>query len=113
VSKRTLEREERGETNRMVKINTSGHVDLFPGVRFQRTYTPLRRPQRSGLFQPFPLSIGHLDWSSAFSQSHESLRPHKDHYTVRCLLLALQFTKKVEKEMKKAQLRKPSNKSEK
>jgi hypothetical protein len=36
VSKRTLEREERGETNR-VKINTSEHGDLFPEVRFQRT----------------------------------------------------------------------------
>jgi hypothetical protein len=35
---------ERGETNRMVKINTSGHDDLFPEVRFQRTYSPLRRP---------------------------------------------------------------------
>jgi hypothetical protein len=30
MSKRTLEREEREETNRMVKINTSKHDDLFP-----------------------------------------------------------------------------------
>jgi hypothetical protein len=29
------EREKREETNRMVKINTSGHDDLFPEVRFQ------------------------------------------------------------------------------
>jgi hypothetical protein len=36
VSKRTLEREERGETNR-VKINTSEHDNLFTKVRFQRT----------------------------------------------------------------------------
>jgi hypothetical protein len=50
VSKRTLEREGRGETNRMVKMNTSGHGDLFPEVRFQRTYSALRRPQRLGLF---------------------------------------------------------------
>jgi hypothetical protein len=56
-----LVREERGETNRMVKINTNEHSDLFPDVRFQRTYSLLRRPQRPGLFQPFPLSIGHLD----------------------------------------------------
>jgi hypothetical protein len=34
MSKRTLEREERGETNR-VKINTSEHGDFFPEVRFQ------------------------------------------------------------------------------
>jgi hypothetical protein len=31
VSKRTLERE---ETNQIVKINTSGHGDLFLEVRF-------------------------------------------------------------------------------
>jgi hypothetical protein len=54
VSKRTLEREEREETNQMVKINTSGHNDLFPKVRFQRTYSLLRSAQRLGLFQPFP-----------------------------------------------------------
>jgi hypothetical protein len=46
VSKRTLEREERGEIDRVMKINTSEHGDLFPDVRFQRTYSPLRRPQR-------------------------------------------------------------------
>jgi hypothetical protein len=36
MSKGTLEREERGETN-LVKINTSEHDDLFPEVWFQRT----------------------------------------------------------------------------
>jgi hypothetical protein len=50
MSKGTFE--ERGETNR-VKINTNEHGDLFPEVRFQGTYSPLRRPQRSSLFQPF------------------------------------------------------------
>jgi hypothetical protein len=54
VSKRNLEREERGETNRIVKINTSGHGDLFSEVWFQRTYSQLRRPQRPSLFKPFP-----------------------------------------------------------
>jgi hypothetical protein len=48
------EREDRKETNRVLKINTNEHGDLFPEVRFQETYSPLRRPQRSGLFQPFP-----------------------------------------------------------
>ena len=28
----------------------------FTEVRYSQTYSPLRRPQRSGLFQPFPLS---------------------------------------------------------
>jgi hypothetical protein len=43
---------ERGEeeSNRKVMINTNEHNDLFPEVRFQRTYSPLRRPHRSGLF---------------------------------------------------------------
>jgi hypothetical protein len=66
MSKKTLEREEREETNQVMKINTNEHGDLFPEVRFQGTYSPLRRTQRSGLFQPF-LSIGHLDQSSASS----------------------------------------------
>jgi hypothetical protein len=30
VSKRTLEREEREETNRVTKVNTNEHGDLFP-----------------------------------------------------------------------------------
>jgi hypothetical protein len=53
-SKGTLEREEMEETNRVMKINTNEHSDLFPEVWFQRTYSPSRRPQRSGLFHPFP-----------------------------------------------------------
>ena len=67
-------REEIEETNRMVKINTSGHGDLFLEVRFQRTYSPLRRPQRLGLFQPFPSLI-------------RSLRP------VECFFLITRVTK--------------------
>jgi hypothetical protein len=74
MSKRTLEREEREETNRMVKINTSGHDDLFPEVRFQRTYSLLRRPQMPGLFQPFP-------------SLNRSLRP------VECFFLITRVTK--------------------
>ena len=73
VSKRTLEREEREETNR-VKTNTSENSDLFPKVRFQRTYSPLRRLQRPGLFQPFP-------------SLNRSLRP------VECFFLITQDTK--------------------
>jgi hypothetical protein len=34
---KTLERGEREETNRVMKINTNEHDDLFPEVRFQRT----------------------------------------------------------------------------
>jgi hypothetical protein len=54
---------ERGdeESNRKIMINTNEHNDLFPDVRFRRTYSPLRRPRRSGLFQPFLSLNGHLD----------------------------------------------------
>jgi hypothetical protein len=44
MSKKTLEREEREETNQVMKINTNEHGDLFSEVRFQVTYSPLRRP---------------------------------------------------------------------
>jgi hypothetical protein len=40
----------------------------FTEVRFLQTYSPLRRPQRSGLFQPFPLSNGPSDRVSFSSQ---------------------------------------------
>jgi hypothetical protein len=56
MSKRTLEREEREETNRVMKINTNEHSDLFPEVRFQGTYSPLRRPQRLVYSNPFSLN---------------------------------------------------------
>ena len=62
-----LGREEREETNRVIKINTSEHGDLFPEVRFQGTYSPLRRPKGWVYSNPFPLSIGHLDRLSASS----------------------------------------------
>jgi hypothetical protein len=52
---------ERGEeeSNRKVMINTNENDNLFPKVQFRRTYSTLRRPRRSGLFQPFPS----LKWS--------------------------------------------------
>ena len=49
----------------------------FTEVRFLQTYSPLRRPQRPGLFQPFPLSNGPSDrvsflfsitWNTKFPQ---------------------------------------------
>jgi hypothetical protein len=47
---------ERGEeeSNHKVMVNINEHDNLFPEVRFRRTYSPLRMPCRSGLFQPFP-----------------------------------------------------------
>jgi hypothetical protein len=40
----------------------------FTEVRFSQTYSLLRRPQRPGLFQPFPLSNGPSDRVSFSSQ---------------------------------------------
>jgi hypothetical protein len=87
-----LEREEREEINRVMKINTNEHGDLFPKVRFQRAYSPLMRPQMPSLFQPYPSLNQSLRSIEVFSQSHGSLRPHKDHHTIRCRLQTLPNT---------------------
>jgi hypothetical protein len=59
----------------------------FTEVRFLQTYSLLRWSQRPGLFQPFPLSNGHLDRVSFSPQSIGSLRPHKDHHNLVSLAL--------------------------
>jgi hypothetical protein len=107
VSKRTLEREKRKETNRVIKININGHDDLFPEVRFQRTYSPLRRPQRSGIFQPFP-------------SLNQSLRPlecfffnHTGHYDPARITTQLGVSCLLYKTLEKFRMRRrkqPSNK---
>jgi hypothetical protein len=86
------EREEREETNREMKINTNEHDDLFPEVRFQGTYFPLRRPQRPGLFQPFPFLNRSLRPVECFLLIKRVTKTRKDHHTIRCLLLDLQST---------------------
>jgi hypothetical protein len=106
---REREREERGETNRMVKINTSGHDDLFPEVRFQRTYSPLRRPQRPGLFQPFPSlnrSPRPVECFFLISRVTKTLQG-SPHIGVSCLLY-----KTLEK-IRRRRRKQPSNKSNK
>jgi hypothetical protein len=45
----------------------------FTEVRFSQTYSPLRRPQRPGLFQPFPLSNGPSDRVS-FSSNYLGIK---------------------------------------
>jgi hypothetical protein len=92
MSKRTLEREERGETNQVMKINTNEHGDLFPDVWFQRTYSSLRRAQRPGLFQPFPSFNRSLRPVECFFLITRVTKTRKDHHIIRCLLLALQNT---------------------
>jgi hypothetical protein len=88
--KRTRDRGEE-ETNHNRWSNTKSMDNLFPEVQFRRTYSPLRSPLRTSLFQPFPP----LKWSrrpvECSSQSQGTLSPHKDHHTLRCLLLALQM----------------------
>jgi hypothetical protein len=91
VSKRTSS--ERGEkTNQIVKIDTNGYSDLFLEVRFQRTYSLLRRPQRSGLFQHFPSlnrSLRPVEFFFLITRVTKTPQgsPHN-----RCFLLALQST---------------------
>jgi hypothetical protein len=45
----------------------------FTEVRFSQIYSPLRRPQRPGLFQPFPLS------NDPYGPSELSLLNHLEH----------------------------------
>ena len=47
----------------------------FTEVRFSQTYSPLRRPQRPGLFQPFPLSNGPSDRVSFSFSKHLEIKP--------------------------------------
>jgi hypothetical protein len=46
----------------------------FTEVRFSQTYSPLRRPQRSGLFQPFPLSNDPSDRVSFSFSNHLGIK---------------------------------------
>jgi hypothetical protein len=55
----------------------------FTEVRFSQTYSPLRRPQRSGLFQPFPSLKRSLGPSELlFSNQRGTKLPRKDHHTI-------------------------------
>ena len=46
----------------------------FTEVRFSQTYSPLRRPQRPGLFQPFPLSNDPADRVSFLFSNHLGIK---------------------------------------
>ena len=65
----------------------------FTEVRFSQTYSPLRRPQRPGLFQPFPLSNGPSDrvsFSSSQSNGNKTSPQGPPHNW--CLLPRLQLS---------------------
>ena len=65
----------------------------FTEVRFSQTYSPLRRPQRLGLFQPFPLSNGPSDrvsFPSSQSTGNKTSPQGPPHN--RCLLPRLQLS---------------------
>jgi hypothetical protein len=73
----------------------------FTEVRFSQTYSPLRRPQRTGLFQPFPLSndpsdrvsfLFSITWNTKFPQGPPQ---------VWCLLLQLQVSLIAKKESRR------------
>jgi hypothetical protein len=67
----------------ILKNNHNYTVICFTEVRFSQTYSPLRRPQRLGLFQPFPLSNGPSDRVSFSSQiTWEFKTSRKDHHTI-------------------------------
>jgi hypothetical protein len=84
----------------------------FTEVRFSQTYSPLRRPQRSGLFQPFPSLKRSLGPSELLFSNHLGIKlPARtttqlvslDSITSECLI-----TRKNAKEKKRSK-RKSSN----
>jgi hypothetical protein len=79
------------ETNHNRGSNTKNTSDLFPEVQFRRTYSPLRGPLRTGLFESFPYLKRSLRSIECSYQSRGTLSPRKDNHTLRCLLLALQM----------------------
>jgi hypothetical protein len=78
----------------------------FTEVRFSQTYSPLRRPQRPGLFQPFPLSNGPSDrvsFSSQIKAGNKTSR--KGHHTIGASCLdynGVLITRTSEKEKKQS-----------
>ena len=68
VSVRNIIESERGRENKSQANKRCDTRICFTEVRFSQTYSPLRRPQRPGLFQPFPLSNGPSDRVSFSSQ---------------------------------------------
>jgi hypothetical protein len=78
---------ERGRKTNPKRISKWDTEICFTEVRFLQTYSPLRRPQRPGLFQPFPLSHDpRIEWAFS-SQSLGTQSSHKDHHKfgVSCL----------------------------
>jgi hypothetical protein len=81
----------------MVKTNhkqmkADDTVICFTEVRFLQTYSPLRWPQRPGLFQPFPSLKRSPRPSELFSLINGSLRPLTRTTTTWCLLPWLQMS---------------------
>jgi hypothetical protein len=102
VSVRNIKRvRERGRKNKSQANEECDTRICFTEVRFSQTYSPLRRPQRPGLFQPFPLSNDPTDrvsflfsitWNTKFPQGPPQ---------VWCLLPQLQVSLITMKESKK------------
>jgi hypothetical protein len=89
----------------------------FTEVRFSQTYSPLRRPQRPGLFQPFPSLKRSLGPSELlFSNQPGTKLPRKDHHTIGVSCLGykgvlITRTNEKEKKQSKRKSSKEHNKS--
>jgi hypothetical protein len=94
MSQRTLERERRDEKQIKGEDQHKWTWRFVSRGSVQKNLLPVEEATKARSISTLSLSlsIGHLERSSAFSQSHGSLRPHKDHHTIRCLLLALTNT---------------------
>jgi hypothetical protein len=61
----------------------------FTEVRFSQTYSPLRRPQRPGLFQPFPSLKRSLGPSELLFSNHNREQNFPARTTTQLVSLAL------------------------
>src|SRR5690348_5939553 len=85
----------------------------FTEVRFSQTYSPLRRPQRPGLFQPFPSLKRSLGPSELLllNQTGTNFPARTTTQLVSLALVTIELiARKIER---KTRLQKPSDKSDK
>jgi hypothetical protein len=86
---------ERGKTNKSQAINTRDTNDLFYGGSAIEGLVPIEESTKDGSLSTLSLSPPITkDRRALLLKDH--LRPRKDHYTLWCLLLALQASKTLE-----------------
>jgi hypothetical protein len=93
--KENLERE---KTNKSQAINTRDTCDLFYRGSVLENLIPAEESTKDGSFSTLSLFHRSPRPASSSSLSQGSLRPRKDHHTLRCLLLDLLASRNLEED---------------